>query len=474
MTANRAGVMLGDDNVRKISPWNNNCHSACMADFLVEGLESNLVVSDETANVLGEMVGKHYGTPKLTRQQLNALFSAPYSFSPFDWQTILGVIFRQYLIDECAKKPEYKDVVSASKQMTPKAFAILADKLKVNVDFYVADVAGLRPALSAVSDLKLEDELDEYTELKSINDYKNSDTLHVICKPGHYDRLTKNARQLNGLDDAVSFRGDYEFTLPTAPSKKYTPDLVTIYRDDNDRLRSEVKARIAEVQAKAVVSTPWHKVGYKLQNLSLKVEAKSVAAPVAATVASTSSPKVVAAPAMTKEVKIPAKYSTITQLLALKDDKTIQAKLTGFSKEYQEVVHAVKEASVDDKKISDAQQKLNELSKVHETKYESFKKSVEQLSVGFTADKTSEATKWSKLLNDAKAVDEKAVDAVGYDKTGTKAPQKYDMFVSKDSQKELDEQLARKLQQEEAVSEADRLKQEQEDHEYAVKLSKRL
>jgi hypothetical protein len=452
---------LSKANIREILSWDSNCPSACMADYIVERLVTSSDITDETAQALGEMVARYYGAEQsLSRDELIRLFSVPYSFAPTDWQVILGVVFRDFIENECKSKKEGTEgVTDQSKQMTPKAFAMLAKKLKVNVEFYILDdtTKRVQSAKAAITEVGVSSPLPEHLEFEPVTESKSASRLKVLYRDskrhrgGHYDRLmedTKEVARLNQLDDAISFKGAYVFKISHDNSKSYTPALIGHHRDNINDLKREVKARLDVIQneEEGPNTLPWHQVRFERVP---DVKAKKA------------------------EIRVPSRYAYIEKLL--QQEKVDPTKLKSFSKEYQDtyVAFQTKDPTV-------AQKKLADLNKANEQKFQKFLKdqdaksgkSYEMVIAELKVKSGSESENWSKLFSATTSV--KAAETTPYDLALSKNQSKSEIVdVAKDKRDELDAQLARKLQQEAIELDAKLNEQEDADRKFALSLSRR-
>ena len=236
-------------NVRNISPWKNNCLAATMADFVTAGLMSDVDISDETAMILGEMVGNYYHTDSLTRQQLKALFTAV--SVPVDLQVLLGVVFRKYIEDMCeADKVANAGVIDHTQQVTPKGFQILAQKLKVNVDYYVSsglEISSVAEALVKTPGLSSQP---AYKELAPICGHA-SGALYVLCKSNHYDRLIVDAAKA----DSLNRKDMLLVATPIVDSRDNLLQLKQVVKTQIEQILGVKKQARAAVPAAKAVST---------------------------------------------------------------------------------------------------------------------------------------------------------------------------------------------------------------------------
>lgn len=187
---------ISDDRVVDISGWNKYCARACLADYVGWMLTQEDSLSDEAVDNLCDMFGKYYGVPGLKKQHLVNLFTNVYP-SPYQWQTILGLVFDQEIKDHFQGRPEAKgqpgvdSPINQDGTMSFPAFAPIASKLGFSVQIYreAKDNNGIVPYDHVpVINPGMRHTMDVY--------YHSNGGRHY-----HYDRIAKTADEAKRHND---------------------------------------------------------------------------------------------------------------------------------------------------------------------------------------------------------------------------------------------------------------------------------
>lgn len=285
-----AGVRLETDQnlfVREIMSWGNICPAATMADFIAENIILSNELSDETIEIVGKIVADYYSSdkqklPPLNRAQLHRFLSHRELY-PEDLQLILGLAFQAFIKKHCEEHRIKPNTIfnPHDDMMYPAAFALLAQHLKVNIEFFIKVDDDIKPFKTIAAETPGIASVEEYKDFNSINNSSQQRTqLNILYKGaggrasaqvGHFSRLMTNEANFHKLQ---ALDNELIQSIPDAKIETQFPTqhnrLVMVRNDVFRAENSAFKDVVREFISDAVADHPAQKVEHKEVPLSPK------------------------------------------------------------------------------------------------------------------------------------------------------------------------------------------------------------